>query len=149
MVQRYQQLGIALNEINRSMGLLDLVPEVIVPAGRREAALRARPGAAGRERRMERCMPAVENVSAKPPAARPITCQQPLRAETAPWPTTVTHCGSATPARPSSSDRRLHWPPQVERERKVAIRFLRRRRSIGPPVCPIGKNRATRRLSAS
>lgn len=28
MVMRYQQLGIALNEINRTMGLLDLVPEV-------------------------------------------------------------------------------------------------------------------------
>jgi len=31
MMKRYQQLGVALNEINRSMGLLDLVPEVIVP----------------------------------------------------------------------------------------------------------------------
>jgi len=30
MIKRYQQLGVALNEINRSMGLLDLVPEVIV-----------------------------------------------------------------------------------------------------------------------
>jgi len=30
MVERYQQLGIALNEINRSMGLLDVVPEVFV-----------------------------------------------------------------------------------------------------------------------
>ena len=32
MVKRYQELGIALNEINRSMGLLDVVPEVFVPA---------------------------------------------------------------------------------------------------------------------
>ncbi len=32
MVLRYQQLGIALNEINRTLGLLDLVPEVFVPA---------------------------------------------------------------------------------------------------------------------
>ncbi|MGH7787385.1 MAG: zinc-binding metallopeptidase family protein [Candidatus Binatia bacterium] len=31
MVSRYQQLGVALNEINRSMGLLDVVPEVFVP----------------------------------------------------------------------------------------------------------------------
>lgn len=31
MVARYQELGIALNEINRSLGLLDLVPEVFVP----------------------------------------------------------------------------------------------------------------------
>ncbi|MCE9545535.1 MAG: putative zinc-binding peptidase [Planctomycetia bacterium] len=31
MVRRYQELGIALNEINRSMGLIDLVPEVFVP----------------------------------------------------------------------------------------------------------------------
>jgi len=30
MIARYQQLGIALNEMNRSMGLLDLVPEVLV-----------------------------------------------------------------------------------------------------------------------
>jgi hypothetical protein len=30
MITRYQQLGIALNEINRSMGLLDVVPEVFV-----------------------------------------------------------------------------------------------------------------------
>ncbi len=30
MVRRYQQLGVALNEVNRSMGLLDLVPEVFV-----------------------------------------------------------------------------------------------------------------------
>jgi hypothetical protein len=30
-IARYQQLGIALNEMNRSMGLLDLVPEVFVP----------------------------------------------------------------------------------------------------------------------
>ncbi len=30
MVTRYQELGIALNELNRNMGLLDLVPEVIV-----------------------------------------------------------------------------------------------------------------------
>lgn len=30
MVVRYQELGIALNEINRTMGLLDLVPEVFV-----------------------------------------------------------------------------------------------------------------------
>ncbi|MFO1021329.1 MAG: putative zinc-binding metallopeptidase [Planctomycetales bacterium] len=32
MVQRYQELGIALNELNRNQGLLDLVPEVFVPA---------------------------------------------------------------------------------------------------------------------
>jgi hypothetical protein len=31
MIKQYQQLGVALNEINRNMGLLDLVPEVIVP----------------------------------------------------------------------------------------------------------------------
>jgi hypothetical protein len=31
MLVRYQQLGIALNELNRTMGLLDLVPEVFVP----------------------------------------------------------------------------------------------------------------------
>jgi hypothetical protein len=31
MVVRYQQLGISLNEINRSQGLLDAVPEVFVP----------------------------------------------------------------------------------------------------------------------
>lgn len=31
MVRRYQELGIALNEINRSVGLLDVVPEVFVP----------------------------------------------------------------------------------------------------------------------
>jgi hypothetical protein len=30
MVLRYQELGIALNEINRSVGLLDVVPEVFV-----------------------------------------------------------------------------------------------------------------------
>jgi hypothetical protein len=30
MVRRYQQLGIALNEVNRSMGLLDVVPEIFV-----------------------------------------------------------------------------------------------------------------------
>ena len=30
MVKRYQELGIALNEVNRSMGLLDVVPEVFV-----------------------------------------------------------------------------------------------------------------------
>jgi len=30
MVVRYQELGIALNEMNRSLGLLDVVPEVIV-----------------------------------------------------------------------------------------------------------------------
>ncbi len=30
MVKRYQKLGVVFNEINRSMGLLDLVPEVIV-----------------------------------------------------------------------------------------------------------------------
>ena len=30
MIARYQQLGIALNEMNRSMGLLDLAPEVFV-----------------------------------------------------------------------------------------------------------------------
>lgn len=32
MAVRYQELGIALNEMNRSMGLLDAVPEVLVPA---------------------------------------------------------------------------------------------------------------------
>ncbi len=32
MIARYQQLGLSLNEVNRSMGLLDLVPEVFVPA---------------------------------------------------------------------------------------------------------------------
>jgi hypothetical protein len=31
MIKRYQQVGVALNEMNRSMGLLDLVPEIIVP----------------------------------------------------------------------------------------------------------------------
>jgi hypothetical protein len=31
MVSRYQQLGIALNEFNRTLGLLDAVPEVFVP----------------------------------------------------------------------------------------------------------------------
>jgi len=30
MVRRYQELGIALNELNRSMGLLDVVPEIFV-----------------------------------------------------------------------------------------------------------------------
>ena len=32
MVERYQTLGVMFNELNRSMGLLDLVPEIIVPA---------------------------------------------------------------------------------------------------------------------
>lgn len=32
LVARYADLGIAMNEINRSIGLLDLVPEVLVPA---------------------------------------------------------------------------------------------------------------------
>jgi hypothetical protein len=32
MVVRYQQLGVALNEINRDFGLLDIVPEIFVPA---------------------------------------------------------------------------------------------------------------------
>ncbi len=32
MVARYQRLGIVINELNRSMGLLDLVPEIMVPA---------------------------------------------------------------------------------------------------------------------
>jgi len=31
MLLRHQELGLALNEINRSMGLLDLVPEIFVP----------------------------------------------------------------------------------------------------------------------
>ncbi len=31
LVVRYQRLGVALNEINRGMGLIDLVPEVFVP----------------------------------------------------------------------------------------------------------------------
>jgi hypothetical protein len=31
VAKRYQQLGVALNEVNRTMGLLDLVPEVFVP----------------------------------------------------------------------------------------------------------------------
>lgn len=31
LVARYQQLGISLNEINRAMGLIDLVPEVFAP----------------------------------------------------------------------------------------------------------------------
>lgn len=31
LVERYQKLGIVLNEINRGMGLLDVVPEVFVP----------------------------------------------------------------------------------------------------------------------
>ncbi|WP_204318681.1 zinc-binding metallopeptidase family protein [Pseudooceanicola aestuarii] len=32
MVRRYQTLGLVLNELNREMGLLDFVPEVITPA---------------------------------------------------------------------------------------------------------------------
>jgi hypothetical protein len=31
MVVQYQQLGVALNELNRSLGLLDVVPEVLTP----------------------------------------------------------------------------------------------------------------------
>ena len=31
MITRYQQLGIAMNEMNRSMGLLDVVPAILVP----------------------------------------------------------------------------------------------------------------------
>jgi hypothetical protein len=31
MVSRYIHLGVVLNEMNRAMGLLDLVPEVFVP----------------------------------------------------------------------------------------------------------------------
>ena len=31
MVGRYQRLGIAMNEMNRSMGLLDVVAEILVP----------------------------------------------------------------------------------------------------------------------
>src|SRR5262245_55791588 len=32
MAAQYQQLGVSLNELNRSMGLLDVVPEVVTPA---------------------------------------------------------------------------------------------------------------------
>ena len=32
MIAKYLELGIAANELNRSMGLLDLVPEVLTPA---------------------------------------------------------------------------------------------------------------------
>jgi hypothetical protein len=32
MAVQYQQLGVSLNELNRSMGLLDVVPEVLTPA---------------------------------------------------------------------------------------------------------------------
>ena len=32
MICRYRQIGIVMNEVNRSLGLLDLVPEVFVPA---------------------------------------------------------------------------------------------------------------------
>ena len=59
MIKRYQQIGIALNEVNRSMGLLDVVPEVFVEAvvhklefidqlvrlGRAENAIRGAPTA--------------------------------------------------------------------------------------------------------
>ena len=31
MIVQYQRLGIFLNELNRSMGLLDVIPEVITP----------------------------------------------------------------------------------------------------------------------
>ncbi len=31
LVERYQQVGVLVNEFNRSVGLLDLVPEVVVP----------------------------------------------------------------------------------------------------------------------
>lgn len=32
MVDRYRRLGLVLNELNREMGLIDVVPEVITPA---------------------------------------------------------------------------------------------------------------------
>ncbi len=32
LVARYRQLGVLVNELNRAMGLIDLVPEVLVPA---------------------------------------------------------------------------------------------------------------------
>jgi len=31
MVERYVSLGIVLNEMNRAMGLIDLVPEILLP----------------------------------------------------------------------------------------------------------------------
>jgi hypothetical protein len=34
MVVQYQQVGVALNELNRSMGLLDVVPEVLTPGAK-------------------------------------------------------------------------------------------------------------------
>jgi hypothetical protein len=35
-IGRYQALGIAMNEMNRAMGLLDLVPEVLIPPVQRK-----------------------------------------------------------------------------------------------------------------
>jgi len=32
MIATYLELGVAANELNRSMGLIDLVPEVLTPA---------------------------------------------------------------------------------------------------------------------
>jgi hypothetical protein len=34
MIAQYQRVGIAANELNRSMGLLDLVPEIVTPGVR-------------------------------------------------------------------------------------------------------------------
>jgi len=31
LLDRYVELGVALNELNRAMGLMDLAPEVIAP----------------------------------------------------------------------------------------------------------------------
>ena len=31
MVERYVSMGIVLNEMNRAMGLIDLVPEILLP----------------------------------------------------------------------------------------------------------------------
>src|SRR5262249_10347302 len=38
LITRYLQLGLAANELNRSMGLLDLVPEVLSPPVREKLA---------------------------------------------------------------------------------------------------------------
>ncbi len=81
MLVRYQQLGIAMNELNRTMGLIDLVPEVFVPRVVEKLNYIHQLVQAGREE--NGALQAVRTArQSPPPAAQPVaqapTAQQPV-----------------------------------------------------------------------
>jgi len=103
MIKRYQNVGVAMNEMNRSMGLLDLVPEIIVPPVEEKLRFIHELVAQGR----------AENGAIHPElvaSAPPLEAPEPIPAESAPQPVPAATQQPAAPLAQSQSQTAASQP---------------------------------------